>query len=202
MSHPGPESNRPGERYSPQRWQPADQQASYPQQYEPGKWEPGPAQSDNPQPRPSASYYQELAPEIGRRPMPAPLPHRSTPMPGAARSSIPGMVAFLAAIAAPVIMMVVWMPVTGAVAAAVRIRSAGGQKADTTALIEQAAYQNPGVGLGTYLVFFLGLAALIIGIVATARKSGRGWGIGAIILAILGPLIGFVGVIVITLAQV
>ncbi|MFD5226811.1 hypothetical protein ACFWHT_14440 [Microbacterium sp. NPDC058342] len=39
----------------------------------------------------------------------------------------------------------------------------------------------------------LGVAALVLGIVATARRRGRGMGITAIVLAVLGPAFFFFG---------
>ncbi|MFV0451658.1 MAG: hypothetical protein ACK5LS_05340 [Propioniciclava sp.] len=74
-----------------------------------------------------------------------------------------------------------------------------------------AASQNPDptdpriIALGEQLTIWsylgglasvAGLAAWIAGIVAMARRSGRGWGLFAVILGVLAPLLGFVAVMV------
>lgn len=48
----------------------------------------------------------------------------------------------------------------------------------------------------------LGLAGLVMGIIATVKRRGRGLGITAIILAILGPIVSFVTWVIATFVAV
>jgi len=67
--------------------------------------------------------------------------------------------------------------------------STGHSTSDSAWLAAQLGDNWVGVVLSFYGSLFLGFVALVIGIVATSTGRGRGWGIAAIVISMIGPIV-------------
>jgi len=123
----------------------------------------------------------------------APAGGYQAPAPAQPRSAILGIVAFVLSVVAAVI-----APIVAGIAG----YQIGFQLPTVTQYIDPAtsdlSFLSPvrdqvllgevGFWVGT----LSGIAAIVLGIMAIAKRAGRAWGIVALILAVLGPVIFFV----------
>lgn len=110
------------------------------------------------------------------------------PEPGAKKSSLLGILALILAIAAAVVTPII----SGVTGFEIGRRLPGGLDTTSPDLLTVLAPARDQV-LWTEIAFWtgtiLGVAAIVLGIIAIRRRQGRGAGIAALVVAVLGPLI-------------
>ena len=109
-----------------------------------------------------------------------------------------GMTSLILAIAALVIGMVLAI-VWSVIMADYVMAAATGAIATTESIPEDALVTAGIVQTGFFLPSLIGVAAIVFGIIAMVKKSGRGLGIFGLILAIVAPLLCFVTSVVVAL---
>jgi hypothetical protein len=205
-----PAGQQPG--YPPPGYPPPS--PSYPQQY------PGQQSYPTQQPYPGQQPYPTQQPYPGQQPYPTQQPYpgqqlypgqQSYPPPGYPQQQPPtpakqtgpliGVIAFLLAAAATVLGTISLLPMTSVVAEAVTRVQAGDSSA-TEWMSNQLQYGYELSGLGFNVATALGFAALITGIVAIVKRSGRSWGVGSVLLAIAGPFIAMIVLVMVVVAGV
>lgn len=145
-------------------------------------------------PAPAAPTYQ--APP-GAYPAPvggysAPAGAYQAPAPAQPKSSALGIVAFALSIVAAVV-----APIIGGAAAyqiGYKLPSVTDQLNESTNDLSFLAPVRDQVLMGEisfWLGTLTGIAAIVLGIMAIAKRAGRAWGITALILGVIGPLIFF-----------
>jgi len=100
-----------------------------------------------------------------------------------------GIVAFALPLIALIVSLAAMLPMVPMLqeffVTAARTGSEPSQEVLTQAILKDF----PMAGVLLNLASLLGLAGLVTGIVAVVKKAGRSWGIGAIVLAVLAPVI-------------
>ncbi|MGO2745253.1 hypothetical protein [Microbacterium sp.] len=128
-------------------------------------------------------------------------PQPGGPQPTAPKSAVLGVIAFVCSIVAAIV-----MPIIAGVAGyqigfrlpsiANEIDSAASDLAALSPVRDQVLMGEIGFWVGT----LAGIAAIVLGIMAIAKRQGRVWGVIALILGVIGPMIFFI-VLSITLAS-
>lgn len=118
----------------------------------------------------------------------------------APQKKVLGYLAFGMVVAAFVISVVAMMPMLPMLAEAVTSTQFGNQE-EAQLVAEQIIAQFPLAGLFLNLASLLGLGGLVVGIIAVVRRAGRGWGVAAIVAAVLAPILLIVVVVFGLMAQ-
>jgi hypothetical protein len=139
-----------------------------------------------PQPTPYTAYAG-LQPAQAGPPQPREVTPTFGPPSSNRKSSGLGIVALLMSVAANVVATVGFLPVMPLMHR-VMIEARTNPDADTSWVYAEAT-KFSSAGLMLNIAFFVGLAAFIMGIVAAVSGRGRGWGVGTIVLSLLGPVI-------------
>ncbi|MBO0981047.1 hypothetical protein [Microbacterium sp. SD291] len=112
----------------------------------------------------------------------------AVPAPVATSSKLPGVLALVFALVAAVVTPIV----AGVAGFEIGRRIPSGLDASTTEVLtvlsparDQVLWAEISFWAGT----ILGIVAIVLGIIAIRRKQGRGLGIGALIVAVLGPIV-------------
>lgn len=118
------------------------------------------------------------------------------------KSGLLGVIALIlsvvAAIATPIVAGIAGYEIGRRIPEAItRVNASGGS--DSLAFLSPARDQVLWAELSFWTGTILGIAAIVIGILAIVRKQGRGQGIAALIVSVLGPILFFV-ILVIALA--
>lgn len=122
----------------------------------------------------------------------APAGPYQAPTPSQPKSSVLGIVSFVLAIVAAVV-----APIVGGAAAyqiGFKLPSAMQQLNESTSDLSFLAPVRDQVLMGEisfWLGTLTGIAAIVLGIMAIVKRAGRAWGITALILGVIGPLIFF-----------
>lgn len=118
----------------------------------------------------------------------------------APQKKVLGYLGFGMVVAAFVISVVAMMPMLPMLAEAVTSAQFGNQE-EAQLVAEQIIAQFPLAGLFLNLASLLGLGGLVVGIIAVVRRAGRGWGVAAIVAAVLAPILLIVVVVFGLMAQ-
>ncbi len=168
QNYPGtPDFSAPGSR---------SQQPQQPGPYEPPYAQPAPA------PYSASDYPSNPYESYGGPVFPADQP----------RAKTVGLIALLMAVAALLVSIgldVASVPPVGTI-----MRETGSSSIDSESVpahLQDEMAKFAGLMMAQIIPSLLGIAALIMGIVATAQRRGRGYGIGAIITSLAAPIISF-----------
>ena len=111
------------------------------------------------------------------------------------KSSLLGMLALVAALLAAVV-----MPIIGGVAGfQIGTLIPGGidtSDEDFLSVLSPARSQVLWAEIAFWAGTILGIAAIVVGIIAIRRKQGRGQGIAALVVAVIGPVIFWLAVLI------
>lgn len=122
----------------------------------------------------------------------APAGAYQPPQPASPKSPVLGVIAFIASLVAAVV-----MPILAGVAAyqigfqLPAIMSEVDTAASDLSILSPVRDQVLMGEIGFWIGTLLGIVAIVVGIVAIARRQGRAWGIVALIIGVLGPVIFF-----------
>ncbi|MCI1019443.1 hypothetical protein HWD99_12475 [Microbacterium sp. C5A9] len=111
------------------------------------------------------------------------------------RSSLLGILALVFAIAAAVVIPIIG----GIVGFEIGTRLPSGldtNDPDLLTILSPARDQVLWAEIAFWTGTVLGIAAIVAGIIAIRRKQGRGAGIAAIVVAVLGPIVFWVGIVI------
>ncbi|MBY6062481.1 hypothetical protein [Microbacterium esteraromaticum] len=122
----------------------------------------------------------------------APAPFAPPPAPAKTLGALALVAAFLAAVVAPIIGASLAFTVGTVVpATAVDVDTTF---TDDLALLSPARIQVLWAEITFWAATAIGVAAIVLGIIAGVTRRGRGMGIAAIVIAAIGPVFFFVGV--------
>lgn len=119
------------------------------------------------------------------------------------KSPVLGMVALGLVVLAIVAGLASFLPLTPLIGQLLQAAEAGSGSIDSTTISQELARQlsteYPMAGIGWNLATLLGIGGLVTGIIATARRAGRGWGIGAIVSSLFAPVVIMIVVMVVAM---
>jgi hypothetical protein len=156
-------------------------------------------QASSPQPTPASgysqpsysqpSYSQQGYPQPGY-PQPQPYAQPGYPQPGYPGSQGKSPTLGIISVAVVAIAAIIGnSSMFGFLPAVKAAQTTGHSTSDGEWIMDQLGSNAALIVIGFYGSLFLGFIALVIGIVATSTNRGRGWGIAAMVTAIVGPIL-------------